>query len=188
MKEVSLFQAVNGLQGARIEPILCEREDACLGPGYYFWVNDLEYAKKWGKRRYKGSYAVYKSTYDAHSNQYFDLAGDPEHVNHFKKCYTVLKEKSSGKNRSSSEGSSITVAEVLAIMKTLDPDFRYLAVRACLHKENPSLFIPCETGERGRPLGLTLGDRFQMCVFDLDFLLENRAYREIYSSLDIQVV
>ena len=44
------------------KPLLCERKDAWLGIGYYFW-NDIEDAIRWGNNSKKrtGSFDVYES-------------------------------------------------------------------------------------------------------------------------------
>ena len=46
-------------------PVLCERDDAWLGVGYYYW-EDLKDAHQWGKNSKKrtGKYKIYKSKID----------------------------------------------------------------------------------------------------------------------------
>lgn len=44
-------------------PIICQRDDAWLGEGFYFWAN-LDFAHYWGldsKRRNTGYYSIYKA-------------------------------------------------------------------------------------------------------------------------------
>lgn len=59
-------------------PIICERDDAWLGEGFYFWKEESD-AHEWGhnsKRRTK-YFEVY--TCDLHSNAYLDTVFNEEH-------------------------------------------------------------------------------------------------------------
>ena len=53
-------------RGIRLDnPIICVRDDAWLGNGYYFW-NELDDAEQWGQnsKRKTGRYEIYKATID----------------------------------------------------------------------------------------------------------------------------
>jgi len=50
-----------------------------LGTGYYFWDNNLELAKVWGKHHYNGKYAVIEVDFDLKSDSCYDLVGNRSH-------------------------------------------------------------------------------------------------------------
>ena len=58
-------------------------KDPYLGEGYYFWQNDLERSKYWGKKFYKNYYFVLKSSINTTDTNFLDLVGDQEHIGAF---------------------------------------------------------------------------------------------------------
>ena len=50
-----------------------------LGTGYYFWDNNLELAKIWGKSHYGGKYAIIEVDFDLNSDINYDLVGNRSH-------------------------------------------------------------------------------------------------------------
>lgn len=60
------------------QPIICKRNDAWLGEGYYFW-DELEDADFWGvsSKKKTGFYEVYKSNID--SSNFLDTVFNEEH-------------------------------------------------------------------------------------------------------------
>lgn len=60
------------------KPIICYRDDAWLGEGYYFWNDEID-AKQWGKNSKKatGSYQVYKADID--TEDFLDTVFNEEH-------------------------------------------------------------------------------------------------------------
>lgn len=124
MKEVPIFQAVakvgDPLERESLGPISCE-ENPWLGNGYYFWDGFLGNAEWWGKTHYKGNYMIFTSSYDAHSDELFDLIGNPEHMECFRVFASTLKKRLGC--------SSLKVSLVLEMMKK-EGLFPFSAVKA----------------------------------------------------------
>jgi hypothetical protein len=47
-----------------------------LGTGYYFWEDDIELARSWGKQHYKGRYYIFEAQLFIADNTLLDLLGD----------------------------------------------------------------------------------------------------------------
>lgn len=65
-------------------PFYCNSGHAFLGRGYYFWEDDLPYAKYWGGLRYKSNgkeYLVIEAPLQCDYQYFFDLVGVKAHVN-----------------------------------------------------------------------------------------------------------
>jgi len=65
-------------------PIICCRDDAWLGEGYYFWYdeNDAIYWGQIGKRQY-GKYVIYSAKINC--EDIIDTVFKEEHLNNYKK-------------------------------------------------------------------------------------------------------
>ncbi len=171
MAERPLYQAVREHQQVPLkEPIYCDSDEARLGRGYYFWEYYIDAAHWWGETHYNKSYMIYESSYDSHSDKYFDLMGNPAHQDYTKKAYEILKKR---------KDEEYTIAEVIEILKRTDPQFDFWAIRACpinkkyVDNKLDILFT------KERQSYISLPDRIQMCVFDLKFLLDSQ-YTLVY--------
>ncbi len=177
MKRTALYQAIsNKEETIPKKPIRCSSEDARLGQGYYFWDTDIQAAHWWGKSRYKGAYRVCRSHYDAHSEHYFDLVGNMKHIQILSSCHRKLQQRKKG---------DYSIAEVLELMKRLIPEFIdiYWAIRARPMTKrylDPKMDIPFAKGGNNR-LFISCATRVQVCVTNLDFLLDGREYKVIES-------
>lgn len=178
MKKTALYQAISYKEETIPKiPIHCSSEDARLGQGYYFWDTDIEAAKWWGESHYEGAYRVCRSHYDAHSEHYFDLVGNVQHIKILGECYHKLQQR---------KKEDYSIGEVLELMKCVIPEFRdtYWAIRA--HPMNKryldsKMDIPFAKGE-DKKLFISCATRVQVCVTNLDFLLDGREYQVIYES------
>lgn len=65
-----------------------------LGTGFYFWDNNLEMAKAWGRCHYGGKYAVIEVDFDLRSNTCYDLVGNRTHQIDIIERLTKLMESS----------------------------------------------------------------------------------------------
>ena len=75
-------------------PFLCNRKDAWLGKGYYFWDTLIENAHWWGKTVYKNNdYVVLKFLCDSINIKCFDLHGNLEHLSYFNEVADILKKE-----------------------------------------------------------------------------------------------
>lgn len=190
MKKTALYQAIDGGRKAVPQtPIKCSTSDARLGYGYYFWDSIIDAALWWGKVHYGGNYIICRSFYDAHSDKCFDLIGNLDHRKQLKACADKLRAR--GRQ-------DFTLAEVLEGVKKGCPDFDdlYWAIRAepvnkryldrkqdiPLYEEDPTSCwdedIPFAQG--GERLVQSCGLRVQLCVTNLDFLLEREYTANCY--------
>jgi|WetSurMetagenome_2_1015567.scaffolds.fasta_scaffold276741_3 hypothetical protein len=103
-------------------PFKCDRKDAWLGDGYYFWDTFIELAHWWGHKGYNGNYIICKSNFKYENDDIFDLVGNTEHIMDFRKIGDYLR-----KNVYKPE---ISVRYIVDYMKTHVRDFRkYKAIR-----------------------------------------------------------
>lgn len=178
MKKTALYQAIDGGRKAVPKtPIKCSTSDARLGHGYYFWDSIIDAAHWWGGVHYGGNYIICQSFYDAHSDKLFDLLGNLAHRDE-------LKEFSDGLHRMYPEDMSL--AQILAIMNARNKfNQRFWAIRAEFIKveappdKNLDFIVSPPVREKGRTTVMHCGNRVQLCVTNLDFLLEG-AYTAIY--------
>lgn len=181
MKKTALYQAIDGKRKeVPASPICCVRSDSWLGPGCYFWDTAEDAAHWWGKEHYKRNYIICKSFYDLHSEKLFDLLGCVEHRVQFRDCFWTLRKR--GK-----KDEVFTVAEVLQSLREELPEFDkdYWAIRAEFIKMGPSdknldITVSRPTQANGRRTVLHCGNRVQLCVTNLAFLLEGGEYTAIY--------
>lgn len=54
-----------------------------LGQGYYFWENDIEQAKKWGRQFYSGWYFILAANINTTDDNFLDLIGDKQLIGAF---------------------------------------------------------------------------------------------------------
>lgn len=177
MKKTALYQAISSKEETIPKIPICSSEDARLGKGYYFWDTDIKAAKWWGKSHYEGAYRVCRSHYDAHSEHYFDLVGNMEHIQILSRCYHKLQQR---------KKEDYSIAEVLELIKLYIPKFKdiYWAIRARpMTKRYPDskMDIPFARGEDNK-LFISCATRVQVCITNLDFLLDEREYQVIYES------
>ena len=57
-----------------------EKEIPFLGIGHYFWDDNIDTAKWWGKKFLKNEYYVVQSTLSCNSDIFFDLVGNRQHM------------------------------------------------------------------------------------------------------------
>ena len=114
-------------------PFQCNRKDAWLGVGYYFWDTFLENAHWWGNVNYqKNGYVIVEFTCDFVSDKCFDLQGNMEHVKYFKETAKFLCDQKILNNNT-------TVPWLIEYLKT-KTDFikRYQAIRVYGHYSKKS--------------------------------------------------
>lgn len=64
-----------------------------LGTGYYFWDNNLEMAKVWGRYHYGGRYVIIGVDFDLKSDTCYDLVGNRTHQIDLTKRLEKLSER-----------------------------------------------------------------------------------------------
>jgi hypothetical protein len=99
-----------------------------LGSGYYFWDNNIELAKVWGKGRYSDDYYVIEIDFELTSENCFDLVGNRYHQIHLLN-YIKEYEELTGENKE-----DWTVNQCIQFLRELNIEdeqvFPYKFVRA----------------------------------------------------------
>lgn len=142
-------------------PFRCEREDAWLGHGYYFWDTYQPWAHEWGKNAYKSKgYVVCSAMISNDETIMWDLYGNVAHNLEFIAALETLLE--SGKYKSQDEILTSDVIDFLRI-KGL---FHYLSVRVGdLYVQTKKVALK-HPDERGRRAYMNVGERVQICLFE----------------------
>ena len=100
MSEVRVMYHTQEKRPVRLStPIICVRDDAWLGDGYYFW-NDLADAEQWGQNSKKrtGWYEIYNASIDC--STILDTVFNEEHYQFWlkqveKAAKTIIKKNNS---------------------------------------------------------------------------------------------
>jgi hypothetical protein len=104
-------------------PKLCNRRNAWLGEGYYFWDGDISLAHDWGRIIYKNKYMIFEGQIVIDENTY-DLFGNVAHKMEFYKIYQTLTKSGFLK-----PGQTITVSKIIEYLKRYI-GFKYNSIRA----------------------------------------------------------
>lgn len=140
-------------------PFLCDRKNAWLGTGYYFWDTFVELAHWWGRQSYKGNYLVCRTSIEEGENRIFDLLGNTEHLKGFKACAHALQQK---------YGRPLTVSFVIEYIKR-NTSFRFKAIRTYpigSVKQDESIQSQRMPFLVGHSAYLDLVPAIQICVLD----------------------
>jgi hypothetical protein len=159
-------------------PFQCDRKDAWLGKGYYFWESFIENAHWWGEKcpEYQNEYIICKAVYEYDNNKCFNLIDNKEHITIFKNSIELMKEQDMfQKNKT-------TVSQILHFLQKnirLFNNFdacRVYGVYSKEKKSNYSLTVPFKTN---KPQYLDLCPPIQICFYKKNALnLHN--YKIIY--------
>jgi hypothetical protein len=78
-------------------PFLCNRFNAWLGDGYYFWDTFIDNAHWWGVEtasfRGNNGYIICEASYEFDETKCFNLIDNPEHFSMFNNTKKLLQEK-----------------------------------------------------------------------------------------------
>lgn len=156
-------------------PFRCERKDAWLGSGYYYWDSFIENAHLWGEKVYKKcnkDYVIGLSRMEFVDDAVYDLE-NPEHLIQFRKVVNALSETYRSKK--------ITVAVALEQIKKSN-DFIYKAIRARSMDDmkGATYRVPFKQNHSAY---LDTCPHIQVCVIDKSFIGINNfkvVFPEIY--------
>lgn len=113
-------------------PFRCERKDAWLGEGYYFWDTLIKNAYWWGEIAYNNEYVITKFSCDYNPERCFDLHGNMEHVKFLRENFELLKKEKIANN-------TTTVPQLIEFLKkNTDIVNMYDCIRACGIKSRSS--------------------------------------------------
>ena len=144
-------------------PFLCDRKDAWLGAGYYFWDTFLENAHWWGKTVYKeNGYVVLMFTCDFDAEKCFDLHGNLQHLKDFREIAEEFKKQNLLDRRA-------TVAMVIELLKR-ETDFgeKFEAIRVYGHysQKSDTILKIFFSKNRLHKQYLELTPAVQLCLFE----------------------
>lgn len=146
-------------------PFLCNRKDAWLGKGYYFWDTLIENAHWWGKTVYKNNdYVVLKFLCDSINIKCFDLHGNLEHLSYFNEVADILKKEGL-------VNKDTTVAWMMQYLKQkTDLENRYDGIRIYGHysRSGHQTFKMFFKRDRNSKQYLELAPPVQLCLFRKD--------------------
>lgn len=154
-------------------PFKCERKDAWLGSGYYFWEGEIGFAKKWGKNARYEKFVICESAFDYDDHCFFDIVGNPSHLKTMREI-TELLEKKVFKDKDI----TITVPMVIEILRNeMAEDFHYKSIRSRSEWKEWRFLLPF-SARRPDKEQCNLCPEIQHCVIDLTFLIKD--YRIVY--------
>jgi hypothetical protein len=142
-------------------PFRCEREDAWLGHGYYFWDTNIHWAHNWGRDAYRRKgYIICQAKINP--DIMFDLVGNIGHQMEFEEMIKLLEADESYQREKP------LVAEIIDFMK----DRGFFAHKSVRAADNPYNvvevdFRPPRNQEQpnNRPF-MRIGQRVQICLFE----------------------
>ena len=143
-------------------PFICERKDAWLGIGCYYWDTFIDNAHLWGRKIYNSNnkdYIICLSKVEFSNENVYDL-DCPNTLLEFQILEKELSEKYPNKN--------ITVAVVLEQLKQ-SPEFTYKAIKARAMDDMSGLKqkISFKVGHKAY---LDTCPHIQVCILDKTFV------------------
>lgn len=155
-------------------PFLCNRKNAWLGEGYYFWDSFVENAHWWGQEgaRYQNGYIICESYFEL-NEKCLDLYDNPEHMKMFSSTIQLIEEKGLIKVNQT------TVGRVIEFLKRNIP-FDYEAIRVNgVNSKNPSFSkrIPFKLGKNHQYWDAT--PAIQICFIKKDGL-NRKEFKIVY--------
>lgn len=158
-------------------PFLCDRTNAWLGDGFYFWDGFKENAHWWGETcNYKNGYIICAAEYDYNDIECFDLVNNEEHIKLFASTIEIMRSKGLYKT------GITTVARIIQFVKEELKIFRYTASRVLGINSKPynSKYSAQAIFDIKRPNRyLDLSPAIQICFYKRTSL-NLRNYRIIY--------
>lgn len=146
MQTIKLYQAANNrprLTSALYSTSVGKKDKhyPWLQPGYYFWENDIEDARVWGRIRYHDNYSIYTCSYKMDDQYCLDLVSNYRHKYFFKEVRDRLIEKSNGKD--------VSIEKIIKwILDNADKDALFKCVRLESKTFNPNQFkVPTPNGD-----------------------------------------
>lgn len=123
-----VFQTLNNLNNpSDIEsdgPFICNREDAWLGTGFYFWDSFIQNAHWWGKAcNYKNGYIICQAICDYSDLECFDLVDNTDNLMQLNEMYEYLISQKLA-------DSNTKVSQVLEFIRKNNAEFRFTSVKA----------------------------------------------------------
>lgn len=144
-------------------PFPCNRTNAWLGDGYYFWDTFVENAHWWGEycNNSNGRYIICKAVCDYDPNLCFDLTGgNMQHLEYFNEVILMMKKQGLFTEKT-------TVARIIKYLKDDLKIFKYEASRVygVLSKSVQSKYSSTVLFSIGKPQYLDTKPAIQICFY-----------------------
>jgi hypothetical protein len=106
-------------------PFKCNKNNAWMGEGYYFWESFIDNAHWWGEEcnSFENGYIICEAIYIEHEDQCFNLIDNPEHMKMFNDTKDLMLKQGLYKD------GETTVARIIEFLRTKLKIFKYEAVR-----------------------------------------------------------
>lgn len=157
-------------------PFKCNRKDAWLGFGYYFWESFIENAHWWGQEciNFNGGYIICQAEYDQIDELCFNLVDNPEHLKMLDDSIDLLQKKEL-------IDSETTFSRLIAYLKEELGIFNFEAIRAnpVNSRSLKSNFSNLVKFKKGAPQYIDMYPTIQICFYKKDSL-NLRNYRVIF--------
>ena len=148
-------------------PFLCNRDDAWLGEGYYFWDSLIDNAHFWGKKSYNNEYYICEFKALIENSNCFNLL-EPKMMLEFREFLKTYQEYYKDKS------DKPTLKDVLVFIRRKLPLFfkKYKAIK--LESVTQSKYIVSDDTNilkiiKGRHEEVMLAKLVQVCIYDKDF-------------------
>jgi len=146
-------------------PFICNRNNAWLSYGYYFWEKDLKRAHAWGERAY-GIKKYVICQFDLELPNMLDLVGDREHQEKMRELVIYLARTHPALN-----GKEPPLSKAIALLRLWQKknrinNFPYDSIRA-QDFPNPASYKFVEKEDR-RTETTILNPRIQICLFEVN--------------------
>ena len=143
-------------------PFPCNRGNAWLGFGCYFWDSNIFWAHDWGKKSYESrrlKYVIGRCEITLGDSCY-DLVGSVAHLLDFEQVFEVLKESPKFK------GKTLIVANVIEYLKRKDI-FKFKSIRAAdVPNNTKKASFGGKWGE-----SMVVNPRVQICVIEVQDII-----------------
>ncbi|QPH38684.1 hypothetical protein [Pedobacter endophyticus] len=157
-------------------PYLCNKSNAWLHEGYYFWEEFIEPAHHWGKTWCAKKYIITRGDCLIFEHQLFDLVGNLHHIRLLKETVEFLK----GEGLVTEE---TTVAHIIDFLKK-EGVFGYLATRAHTTDSFRKKYkLDVLKYEVDKETVLVMNPAVQICIYDLDSTLFSE-FRIVYPDFE----
>ncbi|MEN5055730.1 hypothetical protein [Sphingobacterium kitahiroshimense] len=165
-------------------PYLCDRDDAWLSPGYYFWEESIKAAHYWGTNRLKSDYIICKAECLINDDNCLDLVGNVKHRDGFSDLFNELKN-----NGYVTEDT--TVGHVIDFLRK-SGNFSFASSRIDstdafkYYIEDPDQTKVLMFDQKLTHVKLNLNLVVQICIFDLEGVLFS-SFQLVHDSTDVDV-
>ncbi|MCC6279564.1 MAG: hypothetical protein IT262_03125 [Saprospiraceae bacterium] len=141
-------------------PFRCEREDAWLGHGYYFWDTRIELAHFWGELNFnRRGHVICRGIINDDPGILWDLDGRIAHQEEFIAAIDMMIDAGI-----ISRDEDATVNEIITFLKKRDI-LTYKAIRAA-DEDNDTYFIRFKPRKAPKQAKMRLRQRVQICLIE----------------------